>query len=227
MQKSAVSSSKRLAALFLVLALALLALPQQVSAATGDTSDPTFVYVNPKSCYHWHTATNSTMVLPICFPFGASSATLSVNGSIYASGITADSVTVNLPAPRFGLTEDVYELSLAFDNGKTYTTRLGLLKGFSDCNTGLTRCIAPSGGRAWGKVDRLAVIPVPYGLSSFSVALNGGTASSVDAGLDGAAGWYAMMLSGRTTAELAATAPDESLAASLWGAARIFTVSFK
>lgn len=193
-----------------------------MAVAAGNTSDPMFVYVNPKSCYHWHTATNSTMVLPVCFPSGASSATLSVNGAVQASGITTDSVTVNLPSPRCGSQEDVYELSLGFDNGKTYTTRLGLVCGYTESDTGSTRCLAPSGDSAWGKMDSLAVIPVPYGTTSLTAALNGGIATPVDTGLGGAAGWYALRLKGGSTVDLAAETPEGDFVASLSGASTGF-----
>lgn len=201
----------------LTAALTAAAMLPLMAVAAGDTSDPTFVYVNPNSCYHWHTATNSTMVLPVLFPPRASSATLSVNGTVQVFGITMDSVTVNLPSPRYGSREDVYELSLAFDNGKTYTTRLGLVRGYSESGIGSTRCLVPSGDKAWGRVDSLAVIPVPYGTTSFTEALKGGVATPVETGLDGAAGWCAIKLSGFATADITATTPEEVLRARLYG----------
>ena len=189
-----------------------------MAIAIGDSSDPTFVYVNPKSCYHWHTATNSTMVLPVYFPRGASYATLSVNGTVQISGITTDSVTVNLPTPRCGASEEVYDLALAFDEGTVYTTRLGLLNGFSGCgDTGATRCITPYGDKAWGRVNGLAVIPVPCATTSLTVALNGGEPSSVNTGLDGSAGWCAITLSGATKADISAITLNEVLRSMLYG----------
>ena len=77
-------------------------------AYSGDTSDPVSVYVNPSSCYQWHTATNTTMTLPIPYPNCAHSASLSINGSVVASDISDAFTTVTLPAPRGGASEDVY-----------------------------------------------------------------------------------------------------------------------
>lgn len=202
-----------LAALMVVMAM----LPIMAVVA-GDTSDATFVYVNPKSCYHWHTATNSTMELPVCFPPKANSASLSVNGSVCYSGITTNRILVSLPAPRRGLSEDVYDLALEFDDGTVYTARLGLINGYWGCgDTGSTRCITPVGDKVWGKVDGFAVIPIPYGTILFTSALDGGAALPVDTGLDGAAGWYAIKIAGMETADITATTPYEVFAASLHG----------
>ena len=188
-----------------------------LSALAGDTSEAKFVWVNPESCYHWHTATNATMTLPVPFPDGASEATLSVNGSVVASGITTDFVTVTLPAPRADAAEDVYDISLSFDKGAPLSAKLGLVEGCRGTASGTTRVLAPSGTRAWGKTKGVAVIPVPYNTTSFTIALNGGEATETDTGLDGAAGWYALRLKGAATADLAAETPEGDLFASIKG----------
>jgi len=188
-----------------------------LSALAGDTSEAKFVWVNPESCYHWHTATNATMTLPVPFPDGASEATLSVNGSVVASGITTDFVTVTLPAPRADAAEDVYAISLSFDKGAPVSAKLGLVEGCRGTASGTTRVLAPSGTRAWGKTKGVAVIPIPYNTTSFTIALNGGTATETDTGLDGAAGWYALRLKGAATADLAAETPEGDLFASIKG----------
>lgn len=188
-----------------------------LSALAGDTSEAKFVWVNPESCYHWHTATNATMTLPVPFPDGASEATLSVNGSVVASGITTDFVTVTLPAPRADAAEDVYAISLSFDKGAPVSAKLGLVEGCRGTASGTTRVLAPSGTRAWGKTKGVAVIPIPYNTTSFTIALNGGTATETDTGLDGAAGWYALRLKGAATADLAAETLEGDLFASIKG----------
>ena len=188
-----------------------------LSAFAGDTSEAKFVWVNPESCYHWHTATNATMTLPVPFPDGASEATLSVNGSVVASGISSDFVTVTLPAPRGGAAEDVYDLSLSFDKGAPVSAKLGLVDGCRGTALGTTRVLAPSGTPKWGKTKGVAVIPIPYNTTTFTIALNGGTATATDTGLDGAAGWYALRLKGAATADLAAETPEGDLFASIKG----------
>jgi hypothetical protein len=47
---------------------------------TWSMSDSTFVFIKPETSFFWHTATNSTMTLPVDFPEGATSATLVVTG---------------------------------------------------------------------------------------------------------------------------------------------------
>ena len=154
------------------------------------SSEPTFVFLRPETSSFWNTATNSTMTLPIDYPNGATKATLTVNGVGYNrvySDLTGDSIEIDLPVPDSPKTENVYELTLAFDNGAApRTAKLGLIKGLDSGAKGSTRCIAPAQGNVWSTATDRAVLPIPYGTTSFTV---GGEA--VDPGLDGAAGWYA------------------------------------
>ena len=196
-------------------------------AYSGDSSEPSAIYVNPSSCYQWHTATNATMTLPVPYPNGAHSASLSINGTVVASGITTAFTTVTLPAPRGGASEDVYDLVLAFDNGETATAKLALIDGYSGTATGSTRVLAPAGTRAWGKVNGVAVGPVPKGTTSFSVAVDGGEASAVDTGLNGSAGWYAIRLRGVSTAALEAETPEGDLDADIYSSAPGFILIVK
>ena len=91
------------------------------------------VYLRPETSSFWHTATNSTMTLPVDFPFGASSATLTIAGAFGYSqtipDITASSVTVTLPEARMDgsspATEDVYDITLEFNDGTVQTAKLG------------------------------------------------------------------------------------------------------
>ena len=191
------------------------------SAFAADTSEAKFVWVNPESCYLWHTATNSTMTLPVPYPMGASEATLSVNGSVVASGITADFVTVTLPAPRGGAAEDVYDLSLSFDKGSPVSAKLGLVAGVAT-GGGIAATSLRAEGGTWGKTKGVAVIPIPYGTTSFTVALDGGAATVTDTGLDGAAGWYALRIKAGETADFAAETTEGNFAASVYGAASGF-----
>ena len=181
------------------------------------------VFLNEKMSSHWHTATNCVIDLPIMFPDGASSATLSIAGpgysAQYAISSGTEQYTLSLPAASSPSTENVYDLSLAFnDSASTVrTAKLGLIYGYGATTTGWTRCLAPAGTKAWSKTDGVAVIPIPYGTTSFTVALNGGEATETDTGLDGAAGWYPLRLRGSATAELAAVTPEGNLAANLSG----------
>ena len=160
------------------------------------SSEPTFIFLRPETSSFWNTATNSTMMLPIDYPSGATKATLTVNGVDYRKvypDLTGDSIEIDLPAPDSPKTENVYELSLTFDNGATpRTAKLGLIQGLDSGAKGSTRCIAPASGKVWETAKYRAVLPIPYGTETFSVKLNGGEWRDVDTGLNGAQGWYAL-----------------------------------
>ena len=206
-------------------AVCLSALFASVTAlADGDTSDPALVYLRPETSSFWHTATNSTMTLPVEFPVGASSATLTVTGAFNYSqtinDITSSSVTVVLPEAVMPendpATEDVYDFTLTFNDGTVRTAKLGLIAGLGD-GEGQTRCLAPASGSAWEKVKGQVAIPIPYGMTSFEI--NG---TSTDTGLDGAQGWYALKLKSNVSASLSGLVGEDSWTALLKGAATGF-----
>ena len=107
------------------------------------SSEPTFVFLRPETSSFWNTATNSTMTLPIDYPSGATKATLTVNGVGYNRvypNLTGTSIEIDLPVPDSPKTENVYELTLAFDNGAaSRTAKLGLIKGLDSGAKGSTR----------------------------------------------------------------------------------------
>ena len=206
-------------------AVCLSALFASVTAlADGDTSDPALVYLRPETSSFWYTATNSTMTLPVEFPVGASSATLTVTGAFNYSqtinDITSSSVTVALPEAVMPendpATEDVYDFTLTFNDGTVRTAKLGLIAGLGD-GEGQTRCLAPASGSAWEKVKGQVAIPIPYGMTSFEI--NG---TSTDTGLDGAQGWYALKLKSNVSAALSGLVGEDSWTAVLKGAATGF-----
>lgn len=149
-------------ATFLLAGTALLVL-----CASGEekTSDPTFIFLRPETSSFWSTATNSTMDIPIDYPYSATKATLSVSGPGYGvhtyANLTTNSFTLNLPPPNSPETENVYDLVLTFDDGTVQRARLGLVQGLSPDAEGMTRCLAPAGSPAWGVVSRRAVMPIP------------------------------------------------------------------
>ena len=180
------------------------------------TSEPTFVFLRPETSSFWNTATNNTMTVPVDFPSGASSASLSVSGVDYNKeyvGITAKEFTFELPAPTSPETENVYTLTLRFDNNVERTAKLGLIQGLSPDAEGTTRCLAPPTAKVWSKVRGRAVLPIPYGTTSFKV-----NDVDVDTGLKGAQGWYAISgLTGGGNASLSLIANGVQYAASLIG----------
>ena len=177
------------------------------ACAESPVSDSAFVFLQPKASFFWHTATNNTISLPVVFPPGADSATLTVTGLYYTAsypGITTNEFLLELPPATSPNTENVYELTLTFNDGTVRMARLGLIQGLVAGSEGSTRCIAPFGSARWRKVDRLAVMPIPFGITSFLLRFDDGSEVS-DTGLDGAAGWYAIALSGHGEASLAMT----------------------
>ncbi len=191
------------------------------------SSEPTFVFLRPETSSFWNTATNSTMTLPIDYPNGATKATLTVNGVGYTRvypNLTADSIEIDLPVPDSPKTENVYELTLAFDNGApSRTAKLGLIQGLDSGAKGSTRCIAPAEGKVWSKATDRAVLPIPYGTTSFTV--NG---VKHDTGLDGAQGWYALSpIAPGTEISLSCLADGVSYAASILGGGNGFLLIYK
>ena len=161
------------------------------------------VFVNEKTSSYWHTATNCVLTLPIEFPAGASSATLSVTGTGYSAQYAIPAGTaqypLSLPPATSPTTENVYDLTLAFnDSASTVrTAKLGLIDGYDATTAGRTRCLAPVTQRKWGWVRGRVVIPIPYGSEPLAI---GGT--TIDTGLDGAQGWYPLFLRGGQSAAL-------------------------
>ena len=178
---------RNIAALAMVATVAL-------AASASQTSAPAFVFLAPKTSSFWHTATNNVMDLPISYPEGASSFTLTVHGQQYDRSYadqTGDSFELTLPAPTSPTTENVYDLTLTFDDGTVRRAKLGLIQGHDVKGEGATRCIFPADSRKWSLVGGRAVLPIPYGMETFDITVNG-QAVTADAGLDGAQGWYAL-----------------------------------
>ena len=185
-------------------------------------SEPTFVFLRPETSSFWNTATNNTMTVPIDYPAGATKATLQVGGlgySCFYSNITGPEYTFDLPAATSPETENVYDLTLSFYNesgdpvAEPRTAKLGLVQGLSPDAEGTTRCLAPSGSRVWNKVKGQAVLPIPYGMTSFRV--NG---EDVDPELKGAQGWYALgKIDPNESISLSMTADGKDYTASLLG----------
>ena len=110
-------------------------------------------------------------------------------------------------------TEDVYDFMLTFDDGTVRTAKLGLIAGLGD-GDGQTRCLSPVSCTAWEKANGQVAIPIPFGMTSFSV-----DGVPTDTGLDGAQGWYALKLKSNVAASLSALVGEVEWQALLRGAA--------
>ena len=192
-------------------------------SATELTSGPTLVFTRPETSSFWNTATNNVMTVPIDFPADATRATLTVSGVGYSATYGniergTDSFTFELPRANSPQTENVYDLSLSFDDGTVRTAKLGLIEGLSPNAEGTTRCLAPANGRVWDNVrGGRAVLPVPYGADEISVTVNGETRTE-PTGLNGAQGWFALGVKPGDDVSLSMIAGGLSYSASLHGA---------
>ena len=151
-------------------------LPMMAIGAEGVKSDATFVFLQPETWSFWRTATNSTMTIPVYHPKGAMKADLLVEGMQYSKayyGITAQSVDIELPAPTNERTENVYTLTLSFDDGTVQTAKLGAVRGYAKDAAGVARCVIPEESASWKKFKYRAVLPVPYGMP-YALSLVGG-----------------------------------------------------
>ncbi|MBR2838041.1 MAG: hypothetical protein IKE55_04630 [Kiritimatiellae bacterium] len=204
-----------------LLSLAGASLLAGASPGEETTSEPTFVFLRPETSSFWHTATNSTVTLPIDYPDGATRATLAVSGAGYRAqaytNLTGSSFDLALPVPDSPQAENVYDLALTFDDGTVRTAKLGLVQGLSPDPEGSTRCLAPAEGTAWNTICRRAVMPVPYGTESFTMSVNGGSWTEVATGLGGAQGWHALKPSNGDIVSLSLVADGVSYAATLLG----------
>lgn len=195
---------------------------------SGAVSESFVAFLRPDESSFWRTAPGNSVTVPVDFPEGAETATLQVKGcgSGYSKtyqDITAESFSFSLPSATDTRSEDVYELTLTFDDesGTVRTARIGLIKGIGTDPSGRTRCVVPPGSRSWSKVDGTrAVLPIPYGATSLTV--NG---TEMDTGLGGAQGWYALtgLTSGNAT-ELSLSADGETFYASLVSAAGLMFI---
>ena len=160
------------------------------AAFASDTGDALLLFKESGS--FWHTATNSTLTVPIDFKDGAASATLTVRGSTYQhvyEGITTNAFTFSLPSADDIAHEDVYELSLVFDNGMEQKARLGLPCGLMAGTEGSTRCMPESSAR-WPNTYGNGLIPVPADTTALSV--DGSPVTDETPGFTGAQGWLAL-----------------------------------
>ena len=156
-------------------------------AAAEVTSAHAFIYVDTAESSFWRTATNNVVSIPVEYPAGVESATLSVSGAGYLKiheDVPAGLFKLTLPGATSPETENVYDLTLTFSDNSSRTARFGVIAGVAAGASGTTRCIPSATAARWVKVkaDR-AVLPVPYGTTSLTV--NGATAE-----LDGTQGWY-------------------------------------
>ena len=183
-------------------------------ADTGE-SNRAVVLLRPDEMSFWRTATNSVIALPVDMPPLASSAVLNVRGVDYQHDYEIGSsgqFEVSLPPLKSAANENVYELTLTFDDGTVRTAKLGLVQGYAKGGDASTRVVGPVGSQIWCGVKKCAVMPIPYGMESFTV--NG---VETDTGLGGAQGWYALKMDVDQRASVGLVSDGLAFAAELLG----------
>ena len=186
----------------------------------GAVSESFTAFLRPDESSFWRTTPGKTVTVPVEFPEGATKATLTVAAPGYSrtyTDITTDSYAFDLPEATDPASENVYDLTLTFDDAAQTTCTakgIGLIAGLEPDAAGKTRCILPQGSRKWIKAKgSRAVLPIPYGTTSFTV--NGVERVSE---LGGAQGWYALdgLVPGQAT-ELTLSTDGDDYSASLFG----------
>lgn len=160
--------------------------------ASSDRSNQEVVFLNADATSFWRTATNRVIKVPVDMPVLATSAKLTVCGVKYVreySIASSGDFEIDLPAADSIYSENVYELTLAFNDGTVQRAKLGLVQGYSDSagEGASTRVLAPKGDAKWNIVKKRAVMPVPYGTTSLCV--NG---VEIEDAAANAQGWYAL-----------------------------------
>lgn len=181
-----------------VLAVAGVALSIFPAFSAGMASEETFVFMRPDESSFWRTMFGPSMTLPVAYPDGAKSAELAIVGAGYERRVQteAEQVTLDdLPTPSAEREENVYRLTLTFDDGTVQTATVGRIVGAVNGNAADSRCLLPGSGRRWGRVEGKAVLPVPFGGMSLRIG-----DADVETGLHGAQGWYVLALKSDQTA---------------------------
>ena len=131
----------------------------------------------------WRTATNSTFEVSWLFPAGAQKAKLSVVGMgaeyVY-DNLTENRKTLVLPPPVTA--EDVYKLTLLFDDDSEQSCLLGVVCGAHDGGAAVVDYASDS-NLTWRRAKPKSVFPIPFGTKKITV-------DDREYPLDGAAGWF-------------------------------------
>ena len=176
------------------------------------------VFLLPVSNILWRTAPSASFEIPVSMPNGASSATLVVSGRNYRqeyTGIADGMFLLSLPAAGSSGGENVYELTLSFndESATTNSAKIAVVCGASPGGQAETY-VRSADSHKWNYVStENAVLPIPSGVDALSI--NG---AAVDAGLYDASGWFLFLAQVGTTYNLKLTDDGTSLAeATLFG----------
>lgn len=173
-----------------VMCVAVALMPLISLSGTSAESDPMLLTLKPKESIYWLTVMESPYTVPLDYPNGVSSASVTVTDDFgYSrtySNVSTSTCSVDLPQPADMQGERVYTVTVEYANGQTSSVRIGRICGSSDDDVSSgTRCLKTASTRKWNRIYSTAVLQVPFGASSVYVDGN-----AVDTGLDGACGWF-------------------------------------
>ena len=186
--------------------LACLAVAAGAAISAADepaTSQPATFFANAPESYLWHSIPEGATTVYWDMPETAHSATVTIEGANYSSvqsGITGESCVLSIPqnlsTPR-GTREDVFKVTLSFDDGSSQTAYLGAVTGLGASGTATTPRIKLDSAPNWGTFQDYAAIAVLPGATSLTV--NGEPLPD----LDGNAGWRLLHYDGASRYDLA------------------------
>jgi hypothetical protein len=156
---------------------------KELSGAVAGESAVCAVIVKPEKTAFWRTATNSTFEVSWLFPAGTQKVKLSVVGMgaeyVY-DNLTESRKTLVLPPPVTA--EDVYKLTLLFDDDSEQSCLLGVVRGAQEGDAVVVDYVSDS-NLTWRRTKTKAVFPIPFGAEKITV-------NGREYPLDGAAGWF-------------------------------------
>lgn len=155
--------------------------------ADAAVSEPVKVHLNAAESLLWHTAPAGDFTVRWSMPSDSSSASLTVSGVKYRrvyDGLSSEEAEISLPAVSSTRDENVYSLTLEFDDGSVQTAILGAVTGVGVGSDELPVPLRLEGTSLWPKFNGRAVMPVTS--DATSLAVNG---AEIVPALDGAAGW--------------------------------------
>ncbi len=169
--------------------------------ARAAVSEPTLILANGNESLLWHSVLPGTSVARWDKPRTATSATLTIVGAYYRqtyANLTGESCEISLPSAYLGR-EDVYTLTLSFDDGTVRTAYLGAVDGLASGGTSTSRRIRTASSPRWANFNDYAAIAIPAGATALTV--NGTPLPD----LDGSAGWRLIKYDGTPQYDLAMT----------------------
>lgn len=159
----------------------------------AEISNPVPVVIDTDAVLQWRTLSENRTTVWFDWPTGAAEADWQVrgmamrpiaSGHVVRAGVArSGSFELVVPAPVDVESESTYSLSVSFDVGAAASLEATVARVRGTGGTG-ARYVDPE-TRAWNKVKSSAVLPIAAGTSVITI-----DGRPVDAGLDGAVGWY-------------------------------------